>query len=120
MTDIENQGRDLEGDRRSSPNDIERMASISKLERPLSRAISSPAIEAAEILANFTAHPSHPRNWTKFQKWRMTFIVSATGFIATFGSAISVPGVHAITDDFGSNNAKIGVLLTTVYVLGFG
>jgi predicted MFS family arabinose efflux permease len=46
--------------------------------------------------------------------------VSITGFIATCGSSIAVPGVHAITNDFGISNPKIGVLITTFYVLGLG
>jgi hypothetical protein len=28
--------------------------------------------------------------------------------------------VHAITNDFGISNPKIGVLITTFYVLGLG
>lgn len=86
----------------------------------LHRSKSSSAAEAAHILANFTTHPAHPRNWPRSKKWQITVIVSLTGFIATCGSSIGVPGVHAIIDAFGETNPKIGVLVTTVYVLGFG
>lgn len=81
---------------------------------------STSAIEAAEILANFSTHPSHPRNWSRRQKWKITFTVAVTGFIATTGSSIGVPGIHAIIQDFGISNQKLGVLVTSTYVLGFG
>lgn len=81
---------------------------------------TSSAVEAAQILANFATHPAHPRNWSNRQKWKVTATVAVTGFIATCGSSIGVPGVHAVVDDLGVGNAKIGTLITTFYVLGLG
>jgi MFS family permease len=46
--------------------------------------------------------------------------VAATGFISTCGSSIAVPGIHSAMEDFGYTNSKVGVLITSCYVLGMG
>lgn len=69
---------------------------------------------------DWPSHPRHPRNWPRSRKWRITITVALTGFISTLGSSIAVPGVHAIMADFGVESAKVGVLITTFYVLGMG
>lgn len=81
---------------------------------------TSSAVEAAQILANYATHPANPRNWPDQRKWRITGTVAVTGFIATCGSSIGVPGLHAVMDEFGVTNDKVGVLITTFYVLGLG
>jgi len=43
-----------------------------------------------------------------------------TGFISTSGSSIAVPGFHEILNEFEVENAKVGVLVTSIYVLGMG
>ena len=85
---------------------------------PATLPIESP--ENAWTLAEWPSHPRHPRNWTRGRKWRITITVAFTGFISTLGSSIAVPGVHAIMADFGVENAKVGTLITTFYVLGMG
>jgi hypothetical protein len=46
--------------------------------------------------------------------------VALTGFISTSGSSIAVPGFHEILQEFKVDNAKVGVLVTSIYVLGMG
>jgi DHA1 family multidrug resistance protein-like MFS transporter len=46
--------------------------------------------------------------------------VALTGFISTCGSSIGVPGIHAVRDEFGVDNEKVGVMITSFYVLGLG
>ncbi|RXK41266.1 hypothetical protein M231_01416 [Tremella mesenterica] len=75
---------------------------------------------AAEALSTFPTHPANPLNWPRKKKWRMTMLVALTGFISTCGSSIGVPGIHGAMDDFGEKNLKIGVGVTTYYVLGLG
>lgn len=76
--------------------------------------------QPAQILSEWTSHPRHPRNWSNARKWKITITVAFTGFISTLGSSIAVPGVHAIMADFGVESSKVGVLITTFYVLGMG
>jgi len=78
------------------------------------------ASEAAHVLDNFDSSPLNPRNWSPSKKWRVTLTVALTGFISTCGSSIGVPGIRAVMSDFGVTNEKIGVLITTSYVLGLG
>jgi DHA1 family multidrug resistance protein-like MFS transporter len=76
--------------------------------------------QAAQQLDDFDESPSNPRNWPNGKKWRISLTVALTGFISTCGSSIAVPGIHAVMDEFGVTNEKIGILLTTFYVLGLG
>jgi MFS family permease len=46
--------------------------------------------------------------------------VAVTGFLSTCGSSIAVPGIHAMMEEFGYTNEKVGVLVTACYVLGLG
>ncbi|WOO79547.1 MFS transporter prlG [Vanrija pseudolonga] len=78
------------------------------------------ARDAARALESFESSPENPRNWTPGRKWRTTLTVALTGFISTCGSSIAVPGVHAVMAEFGEHNTKIGVLITSFYVLGLG
>jgi hypothetical protein len=75
---------------------------------------------AAEALEHFGESPENPRNWPKSRKWRNAIVVAVSGFISTCGSSIGVPGIHAVRQDFGVDNEKIGTLITTFYVLGLG
>lgn len=75
---------------------------------------------AAKALEDFAGSPENPRNWPKSKKWTVSLTVALTGFISTCGSSIGVPGIHAVRDEFGIGNEKIGVLITTFYVLGLG
>lgn len=81
---------------------------------------SMSAREAAVALSNFSHSPQNPQNWPNGKKWRIMLTVALTGFISTCGSSIGVPGIHAVMADFGVTNEKIGVLITTFYVLGLG
>lgn len=78
------------------------------------------ARDAARALESFESSPENPRNWTTGRKWRTTLTVALTGFISTCGSSIAVPGVHSVMAEFGEHNTKIGVLITSFYVLGLG
>ena len=78
------------------------------------------ARQAARTLDNFSTSSADPHNWSHSKKWRISMTVALTGFISTCGSSIGVPGIHAVMDQFGVTNEKIGVLITTVYVLGLG
>ncbi|KAL7419716.1 hypothetical protein Q5752_005632 [Cryptotrichosporon argae] len=78
------------------------------------------ARQAAETLATFEKSPDNPRNWTSAQKWKITAVVSVTGFITTCGSSIGVPGIHAAMAEFGEADEEIGVLIASFYVLGLG
>ena len=81
---------------------------------------SASAREAARKLQNFSTSPANARNWSASAKWRTSITVAVTGFISTCGSSIGVAGIHAVMDEFGVTNEKIGVLITTFYVLGLG
>lgn len=78
------------------------------------------AREAARALENFEASPENPRNWPNSRRWRTTLTVAVTGFIATCGSSIAVPGIHASMESFHEPNEKIAVMVTAGYVLGLG
>lgn len=88
---------------------------------PLKHTITSQsAHEAAKTLSNFATSPENPHNWPNSKRWRIALTVAVTGFISTSGSSIAVPGFHEILDEFGVKNEKIGVLVTSIYVLGMG
>jgi len=78
------------------------------------------AREALRTLETFERSPENPLNWANGRKWRTTLTVAVTGFIATCGSSIAVPGIHDAMREFGVTNEKIGVLVTSCYVLGMG
>ena len=78
------------------------------------------AHRAAATLESFATSPENPLNWPNRKKWRIALTVALTGFISTFGSSVGVPGIYAIRDDFGVDNEKVGILVTTAYVLGLG
>lgn len=78
------------------------------------------AQEAALTLESFPTSNLSPRNWNRSKKWRTTMTIALTGFISTCGSSIGVPGIHAVMGQFGVENEKVGVLITTCYVLGLG
>lgn len=89
--------------------------------KPSETALSSRSARAAlRALEDFDSSPENPRNWPSGRRWRTTLTVAATGFIATTGSSIAVPGIHAAMAEFGETNEKIGVLVASFYVLGFG
>lgn len=84
-------------------------------------AISSRSARAALCaLDNFDTSPENPRNWTSRRKWRVTWTVAVSGFIATVGSSIAVPGIQPAMKEFGETNEKIGVLVASCYVFGMG
>lgn len=88
---------------------------------PLRQTITSQsAKEAAKTLSNFAQSPENPHNWPNSKRWRIALTVAVTGFISTSGSSIAVPGFHDILEEFGVKNQKIGVLVTSAYVLGMG
>jgi hypothetical protein len=88
---------------------------------PLKPSITSQsARDAASALSSFATSPGNPHNWPNSQRWRIALAVALTGFISTSGSSIAVPGFHEILQEFGVDNAKVGVLVTSIYVLGMG
>lgn len=78
------------------------------------------ARQAAHTLDTFPKSAANPRNWSRKKKWRTALTVALTGFISTCGSSIGVPGIHAVMDEFGVTDEKVGILVTTGYVLGLG
>lgn len=89
--------------------------------KPAETALSSRSARVAlRALEDFDASPENPRNWSARRKWRTMFTVAVTGFIATTGSSIVVPGIHAAMAEFGTRNEKVGVLVASCYVLGLG
>jgi hypothetical protein len=83
-------------------------------------ATSTSARRAASDLENFASSLQNPRNWQPRKKWTIALTVALTGLVSTFGSSIAVPGIHAVRDEFGVPNEKVGILITTAYVLGLG
>jgi DHA1 family multidrug resistance protein-like MFS transporter len=81
---------------------------------------SQSAKEAAKALSSFETSPQNPHNWPNSRKWKIALTVALTGFISTSGSSIAVPGFHEILEEFKVDNAKVGVLVTSIYVLGMG
>lgn len=55
-------------------------------------------------------------------RWGIAMVVAASAFISTCGSSIIAPAIHAMTRDLvGPNgNEQLGILVTSVYVLGMG
>lgn len=55
-------------------------------------------------------------------RWRITVIILITAFLCTAGSSIIAPATHQILDDLvgPDGNEQVGILLTSVYVLGLG
>lgn len=78
------------------------------------------AIRAAQTLSDFESSPDNPRNWPLGKKWKITLTIALTGFISTCGSSIAVPGIHAISAEFGVTNPKVAILNLAMYVLGMG
>jgi hypothetical protein len=88
---------------------------------PLKPSVTSQsAQEAAKALSSFKTSPDNPHNWPNSKRWRIALAVALTGFISTSGSSIAVPGFHQIIQEFGVDNQKVGVLVTSIYVLGMG
>lgn len=83
-------------------------------------ATTASARMALQALENFHSSPENPKNWSNGKKWRISLTVALTGFISTCGSSIGVPGIHAVRDEFGVGSEKVGILITTFYVLGLG
>lgn len=83
-------------------------------------ATSTSARRAASDLENFASSLQNPRNWQPRKKWTIALTVALTGLVSTFGSSIAVPGIHAVRDEFGVPTEKVGILITTAYVLGLG
>lgn len=119
---------DIEKARRSDSNTL-RDDGIEEMDARLNFAPLKPADtvlstrsarEALRTLENFERAPENPRNWPIGRRWRTTGTVAVTGFIATCGSSIAVPGIHAAMAEFGYSNEKIGVLVISMYVLGMG
>ncbi len=52
-------------------------------------------------------------------RWLTTLVVSLTGCIATCGNSVAAPTTHAIVAEFHSSD-KVGILATSLAVLGFG
>lgn len=83
--------------------------------------ISSRSARAAlRALDSFDTSPENPRNWSNGRKWSVALTVACTGFIATVGSSIAVPGIQPAMIEFGETNEKIGILVASCYVLGTG
>ncbi|ODN97381.1 hypothetical protein L198_03945 [Cryptococcus wingfieldii CBS 7118] len=76
--------------------------------------------EARQVIAAFPTSPSNPLNWSGKKKWAITATLALTGFISTAGSSVGVPGMHSVMEEFGVKNEKIGVLISSAYVLGLG
>lgn len=88
---------------------------------PLKQTVTSQsAQEAAKTLSNFAKSPENPHNWPNSKRWRIALTVAVTGFISTSGSSIAVPGFHEVLQEFNVSNEKVGVLITSIYVLGMG
>lgn len=88
---------------------------------PLKPTITSQsAQEASRALSNFAKSPENPHNWPNSKRWRIALTVAVTGFISTSGSSIAVPGFHEVLQEFNVSNEKVGVLITSIYVLGMG
>ena len=88
---------------------------------PLGPSVTSQsAQEAAKALSSFASSSENPHNWPNSKRWRIALTVAVTGFISTSGSSIAVPGFHEILQEFEVDNAKVGVLVTSIYVLGMG
>lgn len=81
---------------------------------------SRSARAALTALDSFETSEHNPRNWTTSRKWRVTLTVSVSGFIATCGSSMAVPGIEPAMKEFGQTNHKLGVLVASMYVLGMG
>lgn len=89
--------------------------------KPSETALSSRSARAAlRALEDFDTSPENPRNWPSARRWRTLLTVAATGFVATCGSSIPVPGIQAAMAEFGETNERIGVLVASFYVLGMG
>lgn len=93
---------------------------FSQLKNTSTRLSSLTQQEAAVILEGFEASSAHPQNWANSRKWRIALTVALTGFTSTSGSSIGVPGIHEIMAEFGISNEKVGILITSAYVLGLG
>lgn len=117
------ESRDLEATAGSSSSDAsqDRESGEPPTFPPLKPTVTSAsAHEAAKALSNFATSPENPHNWPNSKRWRIALTVAVTGFISTSGSSIAVPGFHEVLQEFNVENEKIGVLITSVYVLGMG
>ncbi|WVQ78742.1 hypothetical protein IAT38_000829 [Cryptococcus sp. DSM 104549] len=76
--------------------------------------------QARQILTTWPSEPTNPYNWSRSKRMLMTITLSVSAFIVTAGSSIGVPGMHVVMQEFGETNAKIGVLISSAYVVGLG
>ncbi|WRT65586.1 uncharacterized protein IL334_002531 [Kwoniella shivajii] len=76
-------------------------------------------VEARRVKSLFPTSPSNPRNWSEKRKMTLTIALALTGFIATAGSSIGIPGIHSVRDEFNVG-FRVGVLIPGAYVLGQG
>lgn len=75
---------------------------------------------AAHTIDNFEMAPENPRNWSKQKKWRLTLVIAITAFVTTSASSMVVPGIDDAMKEYGESNHKVGVLISTTFVLGMG
>lgn len=65
--------------------------------------------------------PENPHNWPNSRRWLIALTIAITAFICTLGASIIAPSIHVLIDELSPGaNEKVGILTTSIYVLGMG
>ncbi|KZS95512.1 MFS general substrate transporter [Sistotremastrum niveocremeum HHB9708] len=67
-----------------------------------------------------SSDPENPKNWPRWRKVSIAATVSAIGFLAAFTSAAFVVGAPEAQRQFHVTNDEVGILTTSMYLIGFG
>jgi len=63
--------------------------------------------------------PNMPFNFSTRQKWTWVWLLSATTFLGPFATSILSPATNIIVQEFHNDNATVGSMTVTVYLLGY-
>jgi MFS family permease len=63
--------------------------------------------------------PEMPFNFSSCHKWLWVGLLSVITFLTPFSSSILSPAIVKLDDEFGKDNAIVGSLTVSIYLLGY-
>ncbi|MBE3050084.1 MFS transporter [Candidatus Bathyarchaeota archaeon] len=63
--------------------------------------------------------PAMPLNFPRRKKWLIVGLLSAITFVTPFASSILAPGIGALGREFGNEDATVGSMTVSIYLLGY-
>lgn len=63
--------------------------------------------------------PAMPLNFPPVRKWLLVGLLSGITLITPFASSILSPGIGSLMEEFGEDNAIVGAMTVSIYLLGY-